>query len=256
MPVGLPDRRTAGHAGRGNGMNVAAAQLQAVPGDVAANAAAHVRLIGEAAAAGARVVVFPELSLTGYELDLLRDDEALWLTAGDERLTPVRDACREQRIHAIVGAPLRDDGRRILAALVVDDAGDIAEVYAKIHLDEQESELFSPGDAHVVYEIDGRRLGLAICADASVPGHAARLAALGAEAYLVGAVFPEGRMERLLDQMSSRSRENGMYVALGSAVRPGGHYTGIGASGVWAPDGRAIVQLGDEPAGIAVTELA
>jgi predicted amidohydrolase len=237
-------------------MNVAAAQLQAVPGDVAANVAAHVRLIGEAAAAGARVVVFPELSLTGYELDLLRDDEALWLTTEDERLAPVRDACRARRIHAVVGAPLRDAGRRILAALAVDDGGAVAEVYAKIHLDEQESALFSPGHEHVVYEVDGRRLGLAVCADASVPEHAAQLAALGAEAYLVGAVFPEGRMERLLDQMTSRSRDNGMYVALGSAVGPGGHYTGIGASGVWAPDGHAVVQLGDEPSGIAVTELA
>ena len=93
------------------------------------------------------------------------------------------------------------------------------------------------------------------CADASVPGHAARLAALGAEAYLVGALFPEGRMERLVDQMTSRSRENGMYVALGSAVGPA-PYTGIGGSGVWAPDGHVVVQLGDEPSGIAVTELA
>jgi predicted amidohydrolase len=237
-------------------MNVAAAQLQAVPGDVAANVAAHVRLIGEAAAAGARIVVFPELSLTGYELDRLRDDDALWLTTGDDRLAPLRDACRAQRIHAVVGAPLRDDGRRILAALAIDDGGEVAVVYAKIHLDEQESELFSPGDEHVVYEVDGRRLGLAVCADASMPGHAARLAALGAEAYLVGALFPAGRMERLLDQMTSRSRENGMYVALGSAVGRGGHYTGIGGSGVWGPDGRAVVQLRDEPSGIAVTELA
>jgi predicted amidohydrolase len=237
-------------------VNVAAAQLQAVPGDVGANVAAHVRLIGEAAAAGARVVVFPELSLTGYEPERVRDDPALWLAPDDARLAPIRDACRAQRIHAVVGAPVRDGERRVLAALVVGDGGDVTEMYAKIHLDELESEVFAAGDEHVVIEVDGRRLGLGVCADAGVPGHAASVAALGAEAYLVGALFPAGRMERLHEQMSSRSRENGMWIALGSAVGPGGPYVGIGGSGVWGPDGRAIVQLGDEPAGIAVTELA
>jgi 5-aminopentanamidase len=237
-------------------VNVAAAQLQAVPGDVAANVAAHVRLIGEAAAAGARVVVFPELSLTGYEPERVRDDDTLWLTVDDERLGAVRDACRTQQIHAVVGAPVRDGERRVLAALVVGDGGDIVEMYAKIHLDGLESTVFTAGEEHVVVDVDGHRLGLGVCADAGVPEHAARVAALGAEAYLVGAVFPEGRMERLEDQMSSRSRENGMWVVLGSAVGAGGPYVGIGGSGVWGPDGRAIVQLGDEPAGIAVTELA
>ena len=237
-------------------MNVAAAQLQAVPATSPPTPPRTSGSIGEAAAAGARVIVFPELSLTGYELDLLRGDDALWLTTDDHRLAGVRDACRKQGIHAVVGAPLRGDGRGTLAALVIDDAGAVAEAYAKIHLDEQESELFSPGDEHVIYEVDGRRLGLAVCADASVPGHAARLAALGAEAYLVGALFPEGRMERLVDQMTSRSRENGMYVALGSAVGPAGPCTGIGGSGARAPDGHVVVQLGDEPSGIAVTELA
>jgi predicted amidohydrolase len=237
-------------------VNVAAAQLQAVPGDVAANVVAHRRLIGEAAATGARVVVFPELSLTGYEPELLREDPALWLTADDARLDPIRDACATQGIHAVVGAPVRDGDRRVLAAVVVSDRGTVTKVYAKIHLDALEAEVFTPGDEYVVLEVDGRKLGLGVCADAGVPDHAARLAARGAEAYLVGALFPSGRMERLLEQMSSRSRENGMVVVLGAAVGPGGPYVGIGGSGVWGRDGRAIVQLADEPSGIAVTELA
>jgi predicted amidohydrolase len=237
-------------------VNVAAAQTRPVPGDVEANVVEHVRLIGEAAAAGARVVVFGELSLTGYEPDLIATDPALWLTPDDARLDPLRDACRTQRIHAVVGAPVRDGERRILAAIAIDDAGDVAAVYAKHHLDEVEDAVFQAGGEHVVLPIDGHRIGLSVCADASVPEHAAQLAALGADGYFVGALFPRGTEDRRLDQMSSRARDHGLWVVLGSLEGPAGPYVGSGGSGIWGPNGRAVVQLGDEPAGIAVTEMA
>jgi predicted amidohydrolase len=237
-------------------MNLAAAQLRPVPGDIDGNVATHVRLIAEAAEAGARVVVFPELSLTGYELDLLRADPLVWMTRDDDRLAPLRRACRRRRVHAIVGAPVKDGGRRLLAAIAIDDRGQVAAVYGKQHLDGPEPELFTPGDAHVVLAVDGHRLGLSVCADAAVPEHAAEVAALGADGYLVGALFGEGTMDRLVDQMSSRAQDHGLWVALGSLAGPAGPYVGIGASGVWAPDGHAVVQLRDEPSGIAVTEMA
>jgi predicted amidohydrolase len=236
-------------------VRVAGAQLTAVPGDVAANVAEHVALVGEAAAAGARVVVFPELSLTGYELDLLAADDGLWLTREDERLAPLRAACAAHGLHAIAGAPVREDGRRLLAAIAIDDAGSVAAVYGKLHLDEHEEQRFDAGAEHVLLDIDGHRCALAVCADAGVPEHAAQAAALGAGAYLVGAVFPRGREERLADQMSSRSGAHGMGVVLGSMVGPAWRYDGIGRSGVWGPDGAPVVQLGGEPRGVAVADL-
>lgn len=66
-------------------LTVAAAQPVCVAFDVAANAAAHAETIR---AAQARVVVFPELSLTGYELD------AEVVAAADTALAPITDACR------------------------------------------------------------------------------------------------------------------------------------------------------------------
>src|SRR5256885_4498997 len=74
----------------------AVAQPECVPYDVAANALAHAEIVGRA---GARVVVFPELSLTGYELD------APPLTADDPRLAPLVEACRETGSLALAGAP-------------------------------------------------------------------------------------------------------------------------------------------------------
>jgi predicted amidohydrolase len=67
-------------------VTVAAAQPPCVSYDVAANASAHAATVRTA---GARVVVFPEMSLTGYELD------APAIAAEDPRLAPIVDACAQ-----------------------------------------------------------------------------------------------------------------------------------------------------------------
>jgi len=54
-------------------LRIAAAQCVSIGGDLAANVATHTRFVALAAGAGVEVLVFPELSLTGYELARLRD---------------------------------------------------------------------------------------------------------------------------------------------------------------------------------------
>jgi predicted amidohydrolase len=85
---------------------VAVAQPPCLAHDVAANARAHAAAIRAPEAAGARVVVFPELSLTGYELDAAPVDP------GDERLQPLIQACADTGATAIVGAPVSDNSNK------------------------------------------------------------------------------------------------------------------------------------------------
>ena len=64
------------------------------------------------------MVVFPELSLTGYELD------AAAITVDDPRLTPIVEACADAGSLALVGAPVHGEaGRSHIAMLAVDDTG-------------------------------------------------------------------------------------------------------------------------------------
>jgi hypothetical protein len=108
---------------RARSLTVAAVQPRCVAYDVAHNATAHAELVR---AADARVVVFPELSLTGYELD------APGVRIDDRRLAPIVDACASTGALALVGAPIADRGEHI-AMLAVDGGG--AEVtYRKMWL--------------------------------------------------------------------------------------------------------------------------
>src|SRR4030088_3204692 len=93
-------------------LTIAVDQPPCVSYDVAANAETHAAAIR---AAGARVVVFPEMSLTGYELD------APAITADDPRLSPIVDACAETGSLALVGAPVQGEaGRSHIAMLAID----------------------------------------------------------------------------------------------------------------------------------------
>ncbi|HSD11130.1 MAG TPA: nitrilase-related carbon-nitrogen hydrolase, partial [Candidatus Binatia bacterium] len=88
--------------------SIAAAQTIPMRGDVDANVDQHVRLVHIAAEEQAQVLVFPELSLTGYELDLADD---LAFSQSDPRLAPLVEAASSSSMTLIVGAPVRMGSR-------------------------------------------------------------------------------------------------------------------------------------------------
>ncbi|MFI9639022.1 nitrilase-related carbon-nitrogen hydrolase [Micromonospora sp. NPDC051925] len=84
------DDVTTGDDRRREPLRVAAAQIEAVGGDLVGNTAAHVAAIASAADRGVRLVVFPELSLCGYDYPLLTTDVTRCeVTPGDPALRTV-----------------------------------------------------------------------------------------------------------------------------------------------------------------------
>ena len=226
---------------------VAVAQPRTVPRDVATNARTHAAAVRSARA---RVVVFPELSLSGYELD------ATAITADDTRLSPIVEACAEVEASALVGAVVQAEaGRSHIATLAIDATGS-AVAYRKMSLGATESERFAPGDTPAVYEVDGWRLGLAICKDASVAEHAADTAALGIDVYVVGSVKSADEAA-LQDERARRvAADHGIWVAVASfAGSTGGYPNAAGRSGIWGPDGVAVTRAGPEPGSTARATL-
>lgn len=230
-------------------LTIAVAQPGCAPRDVRANALAHAEAVREAKA---RVVVFPELSLTGYELD------ADAVSVGDEALAPLVDACEASLALALVGAPVADsDGREYIALLRI-DAGGAAVAYRKMWLGGDEPRRFSPGPEPVALDVDGRRLGLGICKDTGVSEHARATAGLGIDVFVAGlAHLPEE-----LDEQEARAAriaaETGAYVAFASFAGStgGGFDRTAGRSGIWSPDGTLLAQAGTAPGEIARATVA
>ena len=245
---------------------VAVAQPVVVSGDLAATVDRHVQAVEEAAAAGARVVVFPELSLTGYHLDADPIDPAA------PELAALVEVCDRTGVVALVGAPVvdqrsgADGGVSHLAMLSVGghsgchSGGDCPTplvVYRKVNLGGAEAERFSPGTGPVVIEVDGWRLGLAICKDTGVPDHAAATAALGIDAYLAGVCEHEHDHPVVAERARRIATDHGIWVGIASFAGPTGegYDPAAGRSGVWSPDGTEVGRAGPRPGAVVMADV-
>ena len=218
-------------------LRVAVAQSLSVPGDVVANVRAATRTIAAARDGGADLVVFPELSLTGYELGALASSSEPWLTSDDARLVPLRRACADARVTAVVGAPLFGaENRRRLAALVIDGTGELG-VSSKEHLHGAEGTLFEADKPRAPFDVGGWRVAVAICFDAAHPRHAEAAAAQGADLYLVSAFYGVGEERRADLHLAARAMDHRMFSALANHAGTTGGYVSCGGSGVWGPTG-------------------
>nr|WP_282697454.1 carbon-nitrogen hydrolase family protein [Streptomyces sp. CC208A] len=237
-------------------MMLAAAQFTPVSGDVDANVRTIAGLVREAGAAGARLVVFAELSLTGYETALIREDPALILTEDDPRLAPVRAACRAAGTAAVVNGPVRGGGSRPgLTTLVIGPDGSTLARYDKRHLfhgDEQET--FAAGTADGRFALDGLRFALATCYDNRFPELAERAAADGCSVYLASSMLDAGN-DSFETVYPVRARDFGLYVALGNSLGPSEVGEGGGMAGIWGPDGGRLADAGTEKPGFVLAEV-
>ncbi|MFH8798063.1 carbon-nitrogen hydrolase family protein [Streptomyces sp. NPDC017936] len=215
------------------------AQPRCTAFDVKSNAVAH----GEAVrAADARVVVFPEMSLTGYELD------AVPVVPDDEQLAPLIAACADSGTLALVGAPVPGPHIGVLA---VDGEG-ARVAYGKVYLHGSEADRFVPGEPAVI-EVDGWRLGLAVCRDTGVPEHAARTAALGIDGYVAGVVHADHEAEVHGERARRVAADHGVWVATAAFAGPtgGGFDRTSGRSGIWSADGKLVAEASAAPDEIA-----
>jgi 5-aminopentanamidase len=230
---------------------VASAQAVAAPGEIEQNVATAVRLIREASARGAALVVFPELFLCCYHLTLVRDEpERCDMSVGDPRLDPVRDACRAGSIAVVVSGSVVDGGGRTISALVVDEGGEVVARYDKQHLDRDERELFRPDRAGCSVEIGGWRLALGICYDATFPEHARAAALAGAHGYLC----PSSHARRSVVH-AARAFENTMYVVLSNHLGEADGRRLCGHSAIYDPEGAILADAGRSEEGLAIADF-
>ncbi len=146
-------------------LRIRLAQIDTTLGDLAQNAEAHVREIRAAIDAGAGMVVFPELSLTGYFLKDLVPEVALTVDAS--LLAPFVELSKS--ITIALGFVERSRDGRLFNSLAVFEDGRVAHVHRKVHLVSyglfEESRDLARGDSFAVFESKHGRFGVLVCED-------------------------------------------------------------------------------------------
>jgi predicted amidohydrolase len=223
----------------GSDFRIAAAQIVCVRGDVDANIATHAEAMAAAARHGVSLLVFPELSLTGYEPDLAAE---LAITAGDTRLEALVGIARQHDIEAIVGAPQRHGKEKPKLGAIVITANGVGTSYHKMHLGGSEPAFFSPGDKPCVLAVSGHKVGIAICADSSKPAHAEACAASGADIYATGVFLTAEWYENDVPRLRDHAARYRMLTVMANQAASKGSYMSVGKSAVWSPEGTCLVQ--------------
>lgn len=145
------------------------AQLAPRLGNVQTNLEHHLRLIDDAAAQGVELLLFPELSLTGYSLQDLVSEVAARPTPDDPIFGPLLDASRAHDIDLVVGFVEEDRRHRFYIAQAYLSRGETVHVHHKVYLPTytmfDEGRFFAWGDEVRAFETRFGRAGMLICED-------------------------------------------------------------------------------------------
>ncbi|MGW0913464.1 carbon-nitrogen hydrolase family protein [Streptomyces sp. NPDC002784] len=225
-------------------MRTALLQSSGRPGSVAENLKVLDEAAGRAAAAGAGLLIAPEMFLTGYAIG----DEIARLAepADGDSADAVAEIASRHALALAYGYPERDGGTVYNSAQLISADGTRQANYRKTHLFGCfERDHFTPGERQVVQaELNGLRVGILICYDVEFPENVRAHALAGTDLLVV----PTAQMHPFQFVAESmipvRAFENQMYVAYVNRAGREGEFEFIGLSALAGPDGVARARAG------------
>lgn len=195
-------------------IRVAAAVFNAPLGEVVSNLNRMETHILEAGNAGASVICFPEMSVTGYCSDDRIKTHAI--SEDDDVILRLRNLADKHKITILAGMAEKDAAEIIYASHFVFIPGARPEKYRKIHIAPPEKPIFTEGNRIPVFEIKGFRFGIQLCYDAHFPFLSNHMAEKGVDAIFIPHASPRGtpkeKYNSWLRHIPARAYDNGIFV--------------------------------------------
>jgi len=220
-------------------MRIVAVQTRPVACEIGANIKAHEIWVKKAAARGADMVFFPELSLLGYEP---KHAARFAMRADDARLDVFQMLTQALRITIGVGAPTPgDSGVRISMLLFQPNAARI--VYSKQHLHADELPYFVAGNGQVTLARGGQVVAPAICYESLLVAHSDAAAALGVTVYVASVAKSANGIAKADAHYPSIARRHSLRVLMANCVGRCDDFEAVGGSAVWNAHGELVKRL-------------
>jgi N-carbamoylputrescine amidase len=195
-------------------LRIAAARQTSPVGRTEENLEAVVRWTRRARRAGARLVCFPEMNLTGYSTRATLGRHAISPHGGVA--AALGELAAQEGVTLLVGAAEPAPEGRLYAAHWVVRPGRPLSAYRKTHIAPPEIGLLTPGDEVPVFEAAGIRFGIQLCYDAHFPELSAHMAGLGAEVifcpHASPRTTPEEKRDSWLRHLTARAFDNSVFV--------------------------------------------
>jgi predicted amidohydrolase len=231
-------------------MKICVAQTKPVKGDIQRNIENHKKLIDQAASYGADIIIFPELSLTGYEPTLARE---LATSQDDKRFDDFGKISDVRRITIGVGVPTKNSEGTCIS-MILFQPGKARQTYSKKYLHPDEEFFFVSGQNITVLKVEQVNLSLAICYELSVAEHSENAFKHGAEIYIASVAKFVNGIDGAIKTLSEIASQFSMMVLMSNCVGPSDGADCAGKSSVWDNTGALVGQLDDFHEGILIID--
>jgi N-carbamoylputrescine amidase len=195
-------------------IRIAAVIFRSVAGDVRRNLDAMQPWIKASGEAGAAVVCFPEMNITGYSNLREIKDSAEPVPGPISR--DLSNLSKNHGITILAGILERDETGRIFPSHLVIRPDGFVGVYRKLHIAPPEQENFTPGDKIPVFGVNGLRFGIQLCYDAHFPELSTQMAIKGAELIFIPHASPRGtpkdKYRSWMRHLTARAFDNSLFI--------------------------------------------
>ena len=227
-------------------MKICVAQTRPVKGDIHRNIAQHKKLIDLAVVNKADTIVFPELSITGYEPELAQE---LATHLEDSRFDDFQEISDVHQLTIGVGMPIKNDNG-ISIGMILCQPNQARQLYAKKYLHADEEPFFISGQSTVSFIGNKNNIALAICYELSVPEHSANAYKSGAEIYLTSVAKTAEGVEKAAKSLSDLAKNYSMTVLMSNCIGHCDNFVSAGKTAIWDNQGTLVGQLDDKQEGI------
>ncbi len=237
-------------------LKIALAQLDIDWEDKPANREKCKHLIEKASEEGAGLIVFPEMTLTGFSMSI---SDVAEHEKSSETVSFFKELAKNYKLNIIFGVTLEggtpNKGRNM--AMCINPHGELTAKYQKIHTISflNETDHIEPGNKITTFEISGFKVALAICYDLRFPGLFEALSQERPDITIIIANWPESRIDHWDRLLSARALDLAGYVVGVNRTGEGGGLSFVGHSAVYLPGGELLVKMGaDEDFGVATVD--
>lgn len=229
-------------------MKICAAQTRPIKGDIESNIGHHKKLIELALLHHADFIIFPELSITGYEPTLAAQ---LAMHVDDKKLDVFQKISNDKNISIGVGAPIKTK-IGICISLVIFQPQKTRQIYSKKFLHPDEKAFFVAGENDSIDLPDD--IALAICYELSVPEHSINAFNHGAKIYIASVAKSALGCEKSSQILSNIAAKYSMMVLMANCVGHCDNFECMGQTSAWGSQGVLLGQLDSVREGIVIID--
>ncbi len=229
-------------------MKICLTQTKSEKGDISSNIENHKKWIRIAISERADLIVFPELSLTGYEPELAKE---LATDQNDSRLDEFQKISDLNQIAIGIGLPTKSVSG-ISISMIIFQPNLPRQTYSKQKLHSDEKPYFIEGNEQVILTIKDTKIALAICYESLQPEHSEFAKGLGADYYIASVAKSQGGIEKAYSHFPKIAHKYAMPVLMANCIGFCDNFESKGQSSVWNESGMLIGQLDSQREGIII----